>query len=433
MNLSTPSSPAIPHHRTIRDWHPFSGGVSFYSFIFRNTANKRLFWIAIFGSILFWDIFKFLYPFPDFISDSYNYIESAHYHLPVNLWPVGYARFIYFIHRIDTGDWLSLSVQFALLQLSLLYFFFSVKYLYRPSVITSRILFIVLLFNPLSLYLSNCVLSDALFTCITVTWITLMLWQMSLPGRAGLVVQVILMGLAFTLRYTAIYYPIISAVALLLTPMKRIEKLAWAVSPVLLFAPFILFTKAETEKITGTPEFSVFGGWQVANNALYMYQHIQVDPADLPPDTRAFDQVVKAYFKSKPPDYFHLNNFPGTWFIKHQDAPLKEYLRRHYTSDEHDRGLYAWGLVSPIYNKYGSWLISHHPIAFAQYYCWLNVRNYFYPYLEKFGTYNIMETSVWPYAKYWFHYSHSGVWAVSWTFQGKLFFIYPAVFRLLNA
>src|ERR1700754_85457 len=209
MSLSSPAT--IPRTRIFRRWYPFSGGESFFSFIFSNTANRRLFWIAIFASVISLNIFKLCYPFPDFISDSYNYIESAHYLLPVNLWPIGYARFIYLIHAITPHDWLLPAVQFALLQLSILYFFFTIKYLYRPSRVISIILFVALLLNPLSLYLSNCVLSDALFTAITITWITLMLWQLQFPGRTGLVIQVLLMGLAFTLRYTAIYYPLISA------------------------------------------------------------------------------------------------------------------------------------------------------------------------------------------------------------------------------
>ena len=411
---------------------PLSGGSSFFSFIMATKTNRWFLWATLIGSILQLTLFKLFYPFPDFISDSYNYIESAQFHLNANLWPIGYARFIEFIHQVHYSDTLLITIQYILVQASLLYFFYSVKYLYRPSAGTTRIIYIVLLFNPIFLYLSNCVLSDALFTSITVTWLTLLLWQIQFPNRKGLVIQVILIGLAFTLRYTAMYYPLVAAVALLFVPMRRLEKIAWMAAPLLLIIPFILFTKAETKKVTGTAEFSVFGGWQIANNALYMYADINVDSTDLPPEARKLDQMVKDYYKAAPPGFFNFEDFPGTFFIKHQHAPLKQYMVKYYRKDIMAGNFQGWGKVSPMYNKYGTWLILHHPIAFTKDYLWLNTKNYFYPFLEKFGSYNVMEDSVWDGAKDWFHYPSLRISSVSKEFQGRLFFAYPPLFLILN-
>jgi len=93
----------------------------------------------------------------------------------------------------------------------------------------------------------------------------------------------------------------------------------------------------------------------------------------------------------------------------------------------------AWGAVSPIYNRYGTWLIRHNPFAFARYYLWLNTKNYFVPHLEKFGIYNLGSDSVWDGARYWFQYETPAIRSVSSEkLPATIFFAYPAVFMLMN-
>jgi hypothetical protein len=242
----------------------------------------------------------------------------------------------------------------------------------------------------------------------------------------------ILIGVAFTIRYTAIYYPILSCVALLLTRIKKLEKIAWMIAPALLIIPFIRFTQLQTQAVTGTPQFSVFGGWQTANNALYMYGHIQVDSTTLPQEMRPLDRMVKQYYKWAPPGYFNFDDFPGTFFIKHSDAPLKQYMRRYVVNDPHARSLAMWGKVSPLYQNYGTYLIRHYPLEFARYYLLFNVKNYFTPYLGQFEVYNVGDDNVWDAGQYWFHYPTSQVWSISKTAQSFVFFSYPPSFLLLN-
>lgn len=400
--------------------------------VFADKVNRTYLRIALLGSIIQLILFKLCYPFPDFMSDSYNYIESAASHLNVNIWPVGYAKFLYLVHSISYNDTLLVVIQYFLVQLSLLYFFYTVKYLYKPSARTNKILFLFLLFNPVSLYLSNSVLSDALFGGITIVWFSILLRQLKSPTRIGLLIQVMLMGLAFTIRYTAIFYPFVAAIAMLICRIGRLEKIAWIAAPALLFIPFIRFTQLQTKALTGTPEFSVFGGWQIANNALYMYRHIQVDSTKLPPETRELDGMVKQYHKWAPPGYINLADFDGTFFIKHPEAPLKQYMLRHFKKEHDSNGFLGWGKVSPTYTKYGTWLISHYPLAFTRYYLWLNTKNYFIPFLAQQGLYNLGEDSVWDYAQYWFHYPTPRVRSISKKLQGAIFFSYPPVFLVSN-
>jgi len=252
------------------------------------------------------------------------------------------------------------------------------------------------------------------------------------PRAYNLVTCAILIGSAFTLRYTAIYYPIIMCLALLLSRHKLGIKLAGTLAPLLLMIPFVLFTRAETKAVTGTAEFSVFGGWQIANNALYMYQHINVDPQKLPPATVELDAMVKKYHQSAPPGWFNFDEYPGTFFIKHSDAPLKQYMILKYRKALDTNQFQAWGKVSPVYSSYGNYLITHYPVSFARYYMWLNVKNYFSPFLEKYGSYNMETNDIWDLGQYWFHYPSPQTKVASKKLLGTLFLVYPSVFLVLN-
>src|SRR5580698_3893027 len=163
-------------------------------------SDQRYLLLAIVASIVQIFLFKLAYPFPDFISDSYNYIESAALHLNVNLWPIGYAKFLWFIHKINYSDTFLVCVQYFLLQAALGYLFFFIRRLFRPSVITTRILFIFLLVNPLSLYISNAVLSDSLFTALSIVWLVAMIRQLVLPDIRDVFWMAVVVGMAFTLR-----------------------------------------------------------------------------------------------------------------------------------------------------------------------------------------------------------------------------------------
>jgi len=196
--------------------------------------------------------------------------------------------------------------------------------------------------------------------------------------------------------------------------------------------PFYLFTTQKTKEITGTAEFSVFGGWQIANNALYMYDHIKVDSNSLPAGTVELDRLVRRFYSEVPPKDRNFGPFPGTYFIKVPYAVLKPYMLWRYTYDSPPGQFHSWGLVSPIYRKYGAYLISNFPWAFARYYLWLNAKNYFLPHLEKFGTYNLETNTVPLEVQDWFDFVSPEVYSVSSTFQGKIFYIFPVLFMALN-
>lgn len=408
------------------------GKKNFYHFTFREKKNRIYLVTAAIGAIIQFIIFKLLYPYPDFISDSYSYISTNLYHMDVNLWPIGYSKFLLYIHYITHSDTFLIAVQYLLLEISLAYFFFSFIYLYQPGKKNISILYLFFLFNPIFLYLSNAVLSDSLFATLTIIFLTQFLWMLHRPRVLQLVTQGVIVGLAFTIRYTAIYYPLVVLVGLILSRYRPIVKITGFLLGISLMLPFYFYTVQKTRNATGTPEFSVFGGWQLANNALYMYDHINVDSDKLPVETRALDKLTKQFFQKFNPSWEELSTLPGTYFIKVPYAILKPYMLLKYKFWDPPSQFHAWGMVSPIYNKYGYYLISHHPVAFARWYLLLNTKNYFLPHLEKFKTYNLEEDVIEDPAIKWFDYPTSEVHAVSKYLQGELFYVYPIMFMILN-
>ncbi|HEY0272512.1 MAG TPA: hypothetical protein VGC22_04955, partial [Chitinophaga sp.] len=89
--------------------------------------------------------------------------------------------------------------------------------------------------------------------------------------------------------------------------------------------------------------------------------------------------------------------------------------------------------VSPTYNQYGRYLITHYPAAFARYYLWLNTKNYFVPYLEKFSNYNLGQPAMADIAAVWFNLDSPQVSKVPHTAsQVWVFLFYPIFFMILN-
>lgn len=396
------------------------------------SRNLRYLSFAILACLFQFIVFKWLYPYPDFISDSYSYISTNLYHMDVNLWPIGYSKFIALVHGISHSDTVLVGLQYFILETSLAYFFFSFLYLYKPSRKSILILFSFLFCNPIFIYLSNCILSDALFTALSVVFIVQFLWMLFRPSIGQVLMQGIIIGVAFTIRYTASFYPLVALAGLMLSCQKRSIKIAGAVMGISLMIPFYIYTSQKTKEITGTAQFSVFGGWQIANNALYMYDHIKIDSDHLPAGTAELDKMARAFYKAVPPKYRDFGPFPGTYFIKVPYAVLKPYLADRYTYFDPPTQFRAWGEVSPTYEKYGTYLIMHYPVAFLRYYLLLNAKNYFLPHLEKFGSYNLKINTVPAEVQDWFDYLSPDVSAISPTLQGSIFYIYPVFFMALN-
>lgn len=409
-------------------------GKSIFQSIWLEKDNRRYLLIALGATLLEFTIFKIFYPSPDFFSDSYSYIFAASTHLDINIWPIGYSKFLTIFHYLTHSDILLVSFQYIFLELACLYFFFTVVYLYEPSLTTKNTIFAFLFFNPIFLYIGNYINSDPLFASLSVLWLTELLWVINRPRLYQVFTQGVLLFFCFTVRNNAYYYPFIGTIVFVLSTQSLKHKLAGITFPLILIGLFVIHTRNEGEKLTGIKQFSLFTGWQLANNALYMYGHIQVDSTKLPsPDSRLLNTLSQNFYRHAAPDFDGLlADHGGNFFIQYPTAPLKQYLSLNYRFQDEFETVRAWGQASVVFAQYGKWLIKHYPLSFGRYFVLLNTRNYFLPSLEKLQVYNLGQNEVGQLAQDWFDYQTPTVDVVSKDIQGRILFIFPYLFLFMN-
>lgn len=405
---------------------------TFSRFVLKNTLNKKYLLIAMAGIFIQFIVFKRCYPFADFFTDSYTYINDAARHHTIGIRPLGYARFLALMHSITTSDTALVLVQYLCMQAGLLFLFFTVRYLFPVRTAIGHALFIILVFNPITLYFSNYVTSDAIFSGLGLLWFTLLLWLIDRPSWNQLIIMACLLYCLFNIRYAALYLPAVAILALLFSPGSRLFRSAGIV---LVVAPMLFgiqHIKNLTQKETGTAIFSAFGSWTAANNVLHMYPYIDVQNKDLPSaDCIAFNKIVKQYFdtlpvSARPYPYLRVD------YLWQDNSPLKTYMYAVQRQNKITGYFNAWHAVAPVFSRFSTSLMLKHPVAFMHYFIWPNTKEYCLPPLESFLAYNGQQDTVDATAVSWFRYKNSRVACISKTIQGTLLQPIPWLFLLAN-
>ncbi|BAV07683.1 Protoporphyrinogen oxidase [Filimonas lacunae] len=400
---STPQSPQATH----------STNKTFKQFLWGNTTNKKT--LLFIGLILLlqFSIFKYFYPFAGFINgDSYVYLQAAVNNSAINTYPVGYSKFLRLISVFTTSDTALVAIQYFMLYASILFLLYTLFYFYPISKFNQRLLSGIMIINPVFFYLSNYVSSDTLFISLSITWFTLLLWNLQKPTTQTILLQALFLFLAFTVRYNALYYPIIAFIAILIAREKLLYKLGGLVLSLLLIGMFITYISNKYYQLTGQRQFSPFSGWQLANNAMYGYRY--VDNAHLKPVPEKFkklDQSVRTYFDTTQ----NTNKYPwellqaSTVYMWNKLSPLQAYMyaqTKDSTSDKYFTGpLKQWATVGPLYASYGSFLIKQYPAEFLQHYLYINALKFYTPPVEFLASYNTGQDSVNNIAQSWFNYT----------------------------
>jgi hypothetical protein len=381
---------------------------------------------ALAALIIQFIIFKQFYPYADYFSDSYSYLYAAFTHADINIWPIGYSKFLTLFH----SDIVLTGFQYFFQGLAALAFFNTILYIYNPGKPITILLFVFLFINPLNLYICNYVNSDPLFAALSLLWMTQLIWIIHRPKLYQIFTQAILLFACFAVRNNAMYYPIIAAVAFILSKQSATIKVAGIVLGSLLVLVFINQQRNAAYKLTSKHQFSLFTGWQLANNALYMYKQIDVDSTKLPSkEAKDIDRIAKQFFKNAPNDMQEiLADYVANFFIRQPEAPLKQYYKQHYKTIT----ITNWGKASIAFEEYGTYLIKNHPAAFIRYYMLPNTKNYFLPPLEKLEVYNLGEDHVDPIARYWFHYGNKKITATNNSIQSKILFLFTPLFMIIN-
>ena len=355
-------------------------------------------------------VFKYLYPFPNFIPESTSYIEAAANNQSLNSWPIGYSKFLRIFHVLTQSHTALVLFQYLFLQISLLIFLFTLSYQLNLNKPVNRILFTINLFNPILLHLSNFISSDALFVGLSLCWFSSLLWILVKADLFILLLHALVLFLAFTLRYYALYYPIISISVVLFSEFKWKFKLQGVLIVVIPLLLYIAHTVNEYKRTTNTTQFSSFGGWQLAANALYAYSHIPLDSVDrVPFKFKALHKIVNQHMNWLNQYKVRPDSRIGIYYQWNEGAPLKVYMRYYWKNDSSTNNFKRYAVMGDLYAGYGSWQIRNHPVSYLKYFVLPNLVDYYAPPTEFLGYYNMGFDSVSSITIKWFKLKNNKV------------------------
>ncbi|HEX9512835.1 MAG TPA: NAD(P)/FAD-dependent oxidoreductase [Puia sp.] len=405
-------------------------------YLLNHRLNRTFLWIAGIAIIVQFVIFKILYPYAGFINgDSYVYLESAYMNYDINTYPVGYSKFLRLFSVFSRSDTALVAFQYLIIQCSALYFIFTLFYFYKPGKLTKWLLLLFVVFNPVFLYLSNYVSSDALFLALSLLWFTQLLWIIQRSTTRLILLQAVLLLVAFTVRHNALYYPLIATLAFLLSRQPVWRKVAGIAASILVVASFILYTSNRYQEYVGIRQFTPFTGWQMANNALYAYRYVDSQHVKKPPARfRQLDKMVRTYFDTARDVKKHPEEMlvASTVYMWDSRSPLQKYMNSRFKKDSMAGTEKRWASMAPLYADYGVYLIRQYPLQFAEHYLWPNALKYYTPPGEFLETYNAGSDSVQQIAQAWFGYKSNKVKSAFKDFNVSVLDFFPILAGIMN-
>lgn len=363
-------------------------------------------WLAI-CLILWFVLFKLLFPHPNFMPDSYGYLGAAKDNPPVDTWPIGYSMFLRIESAFTRSDIVLVALQYFFLQATILYFLFGIAHVLQMNKRLLYVLAFLFSLNPVTLLISNYVAADALFSGLSLLWFCLLLQLWIKPAPRLFWIQAVLLTVLFTIRYNALYYPVVALVVIIFTPYSWLKRFMWAGVMLLLLGLFVGNNLWEYKKLTGKAQFSPFGGYMLGGNALFMYSRLPKDTAPVPAKFMAFHQLVNKHIDSLKQATKRPDSTMGVYYI--WKGPMLEFTTRTYEMDKKTPYFKRWATMAPFYQEYAGYLIRKHPLAYAEYFMLPNAGYYFAPPAEFLKDYNMGRDSVDRTAKEWFGYKNRQV------------------------
>ena len=409
---------------------------SIKTFLLESKTNKLYIWFSLLAAILQFSIFKFWYPFPNFIhDDSFIYIDMASRNKDIDTFPIGYPRFLRLFSVFTNSDIALVAFQYLLLQASALFLLLTIFHFYKPAKTIQWILLGFIVLNPLSLHLANLVSSDALFLALSFIWFSLLLWIINRPSTIVIVLHALVLFYVFTVRYNALIYPIISLLAFGLSPLTIRRKLLGMGLSIFCCLSFILYTGNKYKQLTGSWQFSPFSGWQLAANAMIAYRYVDsVDRETVPKEFRKLDNLIRVYYSTtKDVNKYHLEEVTASTFNMWMPGrPLQQYMIWRFSKDTNFDKQRKWASMGPLYTSYGSYLIKTYPLHFIKYFLWPNASHYYAPPIEFLERYNEDKDNIDSSAQSWFGYRTTKVEVRFEDSKAYSLLIYPILSGVMN-
>jgi len=358
------------------------GGLRSFLKFMLTRENKFQLFIFFAAYIVIYIILTSLYPYPAGISDSGSYVRAASENIPDTYRPFGYSKILIGIHGISSSIHFLVFIQFFINALCTLLLLFTVKYLFpvkRKSVFYLFALLAVV--SPLILYLSNSVLSDSLFTSLTMLWLAAGLWMVYFNGYPekiiSFIVHALMLYFLINIRYTGLVYVAVSVVVVFFSFDRKKIWVPASLIIILLLMLFLIYNKqkSRTFDLVRVDTFSGFTGWQKASNAMNCVPYVDINP------DRIRDKKVREFarFTLQFDTLLIMNSKPSAKFMWDNRLPLKQYC---FYEAERTRTpyIYQWNyLGANVYGKFGSYIMKNYPFAFARHYFLPNCRLVFYP------------------------------------------------------
>jgi hypothetical protein len=354
----------------------------------------------------------------------------------IGMYPIGYPMFLRLFSVFSTSGLVLVTFQYLLLQLSLLYLFVTIVRFFNILSFTRFFLFVILLINPVTWYLANLVSSDALFLALSIFWFSQLIWLIHYYSWKLILLNAILLFILFTIRYNALYYPIIACASIFLNRHSVLKRLLGVGFGLILIALFIRYTSNDYLRLSGKSQFSPFSGWQLANNAMYAYRY--VDSAHIKPLPSKFaviDKMVRNYFDSTR----DVHKYPSeqlvasTVYMWTPTSPLNIYADSLIKHDPAIGPIKRFATAAPMMKAYGIELIKTYPDIFIKHYIIPNCRKYYTPPIEFLGYYNDKKDTIQEVAVVWFNFKNN---RVSTKFKikddVKILAYYPYLVGILN-
>lgn len=381
--------------------------------------------------LFYFSLLKNWYPFLSFTMDSYNYIETAQKKLGSNFWPVGYGWIIYLIGLISHSDKFIAFVQFTIYNISALYFFYTILKINIWPIWVKNSIFLFLFINPVFLFLSNILISDTFFISLSLVWFTQLIKLLNRPSLFLTLVNSITLILIFIIRYQALYYPIITIATYIFINIKWQIKVTGIMVILIFLISVIEFTKYQNRKLFGANTYSVFSGWQIANNALFTYSKIKKKrKIIIDKNLSGLHNIVNKYIDSLPD--LSNNDAPlHTFYLWDFRSPLTRYVRMHLPKNANSN-YYEFSKYSQLYSAYGKILIKNYPIEYIQKFILPNTLQYFIPPLENLYFYNGNQNYIENNGRNWFKYKTNFVYCHGPSNRLIIFESYPIIFLITS-
>jgi hypothetical protein len=364
---------------------------------------KRVLIFCLISFVLF-IILQNIYPVPNFTEDSKMYIYgAADKNSVVSYRPLGYSVFLKAVHKYNSSISVVVFTQYFLYLASTLFFLFTFLKVFDLKPLYKNILFFFTLVNPPMLFLANSILSDCLFISLTLICFALLIRILLYYRWMDIALMLLTLWCSFFVRYSVLVYPILAITVILLFLPDKLKKFSTIACILLLSAIFYQHTKSLVKDATGVSTFSGFGGWQLANNAMSVYERTpgaKVDTDD--PDIRLLDSLAGKYADSVRkvnPNYHGVWDDDYMWLDASPFVVFKRWYRaRNPGVDEFS----AWTAESVILNKYGWDIIKQYPIRYSRYFVLSNAAAFFIPQMNGLSAYTTPAIYQIPIVQQWY-------------------------------